>query len=112
VRGIALIATLCAAGALGQTAAATPKATLRLVDDAPPVTLHGSGFQPREHVRILVIADSSQSVKRTIATRLGRFVVKLTAVDLNACTGLSIRAVGSDGTKATLKRPPGQCALP
>lgn len=107
-----LIAVLLAAGTLGQAVAATPKASLRLVDDTTPVTLHGSGFQPREHVRIVVVANSTQMVKRVVATRLGRFVVKLATLDVNACTGLSIRAVGNDGTEATLKRPPGQCPLP
>jgi hypothetical protein len=72
----------------------------------------GSGFQPREHVRIVIVAGSTQSVPRAIATRQGWFVVKLESVDVAACTGLSIRAFGTDGTKATLKRPPGQCALP
>ena len=103
---------LIAAVVLGQADAATPRATLRLIDDTTPVTLNGSGFQPREHVRIIVVSGSSQSKTRTVATRLGRFVVKLESVDLNTCTGMSIRAQGSDGTKATLKRPPGQCALP
>jgi hypothetical protein len=112
MRGAVLIAALCAAGTLGQAVAATPTATLRLIDDTTPVMLRGSGFQPREHVRIIIAASSSQSIRRTVATRLGRFAVKLESVDVNACTGLSIRAVGSDGTKATLKRPPGQCALP
>jgi hypothetical protein len=107
-----LIAALFTAGMLGQAVAATPRATLRLVDDTAPVMLRGSGFQPREHVRVVVVAGSTQSVHRTIATRRGRFVVKLAWVDLSACTGLSIRAVGSDGSKATLKRPPGQCAAP
>jgi hypothetical protein len=107
-----LIAALAAAGALGQAVAATPKATLRLIDDTTPVTLHGSGFQPREHVRIAVVSGTTQSMRRTVATRLGRFVVKLESIDVNSCTGLSIRALGSDGTKATLKRLPGQCALP
>jgi hypothetical protein len=107
-----LIAALFAAAAFGQAVAATPRATLRLVDDTSPVTLRGSGFQPREHVRVVAVAGSTQSVYRTIATRRGRFVVKLAWVDPNACAGLSIRAVGSDGTRATLKRAPGQCAVP
>jgi hypothetical protein len=112
MKGAVLIAALYAAAALSQADAATPKATLRLIDDTTPVTLHGSGFQPREHVRILIVAGAAQSTRRTVATRQGRFAVKLVSVDLNACAGLSIRAIGSDGTKATLKRPPGQCALP
>ena len=112
MRWAALIAILCATSALGQATAATTKATLRLIDDTTPATLHGSGFQPREHVRIVVVSGSSQSKTRTVATRLGRFSVRLESVDVNTCTGLSIRAQGSDGTKATLKRPPGQCALP
>jgi hypothetical protein len=112
MKGTVLVATLCASVALGQALAAMPRATLRLVNDISPTTLHGSGFQPREHVRIVVLAGSARSVRRTVATPLGRFAVKLAPIDVNACAGLSIRAVGNKGTRATLKRPPGQCALP
>lgn len=99
----ALVALLAVQGA-----AATPRATLRLVDDTMPPTLYGVGFKPREHVRVVVLAGSTRSVKKVVATTLGRFTVRVLG-DVSACAGFSATAVGSKGTRATLKRAPGQC---
>ena len=93
---------------VGQTVAVPPKATLRLVDDTAPAVLRGTGFQPREHVRVVVVSGTIHSVRRVVATRLGRFAVRLQD-DVNACVGFSATAVGSKGTRATYKRAPGQC---
>lgn len=87
--------------------AATPKASLRLLDETAPPTLRGSGFQPREHVRVVIVAGSTRTVKRVVATALGRFGVRVRDVD--DCAGFSATAVGSKGTRASLKRVPGQC---
>jgi len=103
---LAILGSLAAL--LGQTTAAPPKATLRLVDDSAPAALRGLGFRPREHVRLTVVSGTERSVRKVVATRLGRFVVRLQA-DVNACTGFSASAVGNMGTRATLKRAPGQC---
>ena len=43
-----------------------------------------------------------------MATARGRFVVRVRA-DVNDCAGFSATAVGNKGTRATLKRAPGQC---
>jgi hypothetical protein len=106
-RALTVVAVLCSAAALAQAAAATPRATLRLVDDVP-ATLRGAGFQPREHVRIVIVAGTTRTVKKVVATARGRFVVHVRA-DANDCAGFSATAVGNKGTRATLKRAPGQC---
>jgi len=93
---------------LGQATAATPKPTLRLVDDTAPAVLRGSGFRQHEHVRVTVVSGTERSVRKVVASGLGRFAVRVPA-DANACAGFSVRAVGNMGTKATLKRAPGQC---
>jgi len=93
---------------LGQSAAATHRATLRLADDATPPTLRGVGFQPREHVRVVAVAGETRTVKKVVATALGRFTIRVRG-DVNDCRGFSATAVGSEGTRATLKRAPGQC---
>ncbi len=103
---LALVALLVSL--VAHTAAASSRATLRLDDDTAPPTLRGVGFQPREHVRVVVVAGSTRSVKKVVATTLGRFTVRVRG-DVNACAGFSATAVGSEGTRATLKRPPGQC---
>jgi hypothetical protein len=93
---------------LGQAVAAQPRPTLRLDDDSAPPSLRGVGFQPREHVRLVIVSGATRSVRKLVATRFGRFVVRLKA-DMNACQGFSATALGSKGTKVTLKRAPGQC---
>jgi hypothetical protein len=109
---LVVAAVLCSATALVQTSTAAQRPVLRLVDDTVPASLRGSGFASREHVRIVIVAGGERSVRRTVATRLGRFVLRLTSVDVEACAGFSARAVGSDGSRASLKRAPGQCATP
>jgi hypothetical protein len=104
-------AVLCSAAAVGQAVAAPPRPLLRLVDDPAPVTLRGSGFQPREHVRIVILDGSARFVRRAVATNRGRFAVRVDA-GADGCTGFSAVAVGSRGSRATLKRPPGQCPQP
>ena len=94
---------------LGHSApAATTKATLRLVDDTSPATLRGLGFQPREHVRVVILVGPTRSVTKVVATALGRFTVRVPG-DANDCVGFSATAMGSKGTRASLKRAPGQC---
>jgi hypothetical protein len=106
-RALTVVAVLCSAAALAQSAAATPGAALGLVDDAP-ATLRGSGFQPREHVRIVIVAGTTRTIRKVVATARGRFAVRVRA-DANDCVGFSATAVGNKGTRATLKRAPGQC---
>jgi hypothetical protein len=104
-----LVASLFALA--GQSVAATHRGTLRLIDDTTPTTLRGLGFQPREHVRVVVLNGTTRTVKKVVATALGRFSLRVES-DVNACAGFSVTAVGSMGTRATLKRPLGQCAAP
>ncbi len=105
---LALVVVALLASLVAQSAAATSRARLRLVDDTTPAMLRGVGFQPREHVRVVVLAGTTRSVKKVVATALGRFTVRVYG-DVNDCAGFSATAVGNKGTRATLKRPPGQC---
>jgi hypothetical protein len=106
--GLALVVVALMFSLVGQSVAATPRAALRLVDDTTPPTLRGVGFQPREHVRVVVVAGSTRSVTSVMATARGRFTIRVHG-DVNACTGFSATAIGSKGTRTTLKRAPGQC---
>ena len=108
---IALVLTALVFSLPGQNSAAATHATLRLVDDTTPVKLRGTGFQSREHVRVVIVAGSTRTVKRVVATAVGRFTVRV-AGDVNACAGFSATAVGSKGTRASLKRAPGECPAP
>ena len=106
---LALILAALLISMLGHSATAAPtKASLRLVDDSSPAALRGFGFQPREHVRVVMLVGSTRSVKKVVSTALGRFTVRVPG-DANDCVGFSATAVGSKGTHASLKRAPGQC---
>lgn len=105
---VALVLVALVFSLLGQSSAATSKATLRLMDDSSPAVLRGAGFQSREHVRVVIVVGSTRIAERAVATGLGRFTVRAPG-DVSSCVGFSATAVGSKGTRASLKRAPGQC---
>jgi hypothetical protein len=112
--GFLLVVILLAASLLGRGVAdavpATTHATLRLMD-ASPVTFRGIGFKARERVRVVVTART-RAAKSVTASIRGVFVVRFAGLDLSSCVGFGATAVGSDGSRASFKRAPGQCAAP
>ena len=104
---VALAATALAPTSVGQTAKGPQ---LRLMD-ADVLMVRGTGFRAREHVRIVVSAPGLVTRNATAGTA-GGFTMRLTGVSPSACAGFSITATGDRGSRATLKRAPGQCALP
>jgi hypothetical protein len=60
---------------------------------------------------VRVVATSRQRVVRRLrAGAGGGFVVAVPGIE--NCAGFTVVATGSDGSRATYKRAPGQCALP
>lgn len=78
-------------------------ATLKLARGAP-LTLRGERFVPGEHVRVTVKSERT-AAKRVTASSSGVFVVRFRGVAYDRCHGLVAVAVGSRGSRATLKRP-------
>lgn len=108
--GLALAAA-AVAGALSAAGAPAPaKPTLRLLDVRVPTFL-GTGFRPREHVRLEVVGGGRHVVFVTAGAG-GSFTKKVAGVNPGNCTGFSVIATGDHGSRATLKRPPGVCAPP
>jgi hypothetical protein len=71
------------------------RATLRL-SSLRPVTVAGMGFKPGERVRV-----SGVGARRTVlASRRGGFVLRMRHAD--PCASLTIVAVGSKGSRASL----------
>jgi hypothetical protein len=108
-----LLVTVGALAASVVTLAAARPATrpaLRLMD-ASPVAFRGSGFKAQERVRVSVYAGV-RTTKRVIAGVRGRFVVRFSNLDPNACTGFSAIAIGNEGSRAIFKRSPGVCPAP
>jgi hypothetical protein len=113
-RGFLIIVVVLAASLLGLGVAdavpATTHATLRLMD-AAPVAFRGTGFKTRERVRVVVTAKT-RVAKSVTASTGGVFVVHFAGMDESSCVGFTATAVGSDGSRASFKRAPGQCAAP
>ena len=107
-----LVLALALVWATASLAAASPttRPTLRLVD-AGPVVFRGAGFKTHERVRVAVYAGA-RAAKRTTASPNGGFTVRFPGLDPNACAGFSATAVGSEGSRASFKRPPGECPQP
>jgi hypothetical protein len=104
---VVLVAVALAPAGAGQTSA---KPQLRLMD-ADVLTVRATGFRAREHVR-LVVRDPALVTRTATAGSGGGFTMRLAGVNPSACAGLSITATGDGGSRATLKRAPGQCAQP
>jgi hypothetical protein len=102
VAGALLAALALVAGNSAPARAATTK--LRLLD-ASPVRLAGSGFFPRERVRVSVRTGGAKRTRRVRANSHGRFRVKFKHLAQDPCSdSLSATAVGSAGHVTSLTR--------
>jgi hypothetical protein len=106
--GLLVVAAALAVSVASARAVARP--ALRLMD-ASPVAFRGTGFKPHERVRISVYAGE-RAAKRVVASVRGRFVVRFSNLDPNACAGFGAVAVGNEGSRAVFKRSPGMCPAP
>ena len=97
-----LAAIALISGGSAQARAASPK--LRLLD-ASPVRIAGSGFFPRERVRVSVRTGGAKRTRRVRANSRGRFRVTFKHLAQDACAdSLSATAVGSAGHVISLTR--------
>jgi hypothetical protein len=103
-------AALAASFATLAWARTTIRPTLRLMDTSP-IAFRGAGFKAHERVRVSVYAGE-RATKRLTAGARGRFVVRFSGLDPNACVGFSAVAVGNEGSRASFKRAPGMCPAP
>ena len=87
--------------------AAAEKPALRLAKRAP-LTIVGLRFQAGERVTIIVNGTSGERALRT-ATPEGSFTARFEKLALGRCDGLFVRASGSRGSRAVLKRPAPMC---
>jgi hypothetical protein len=100
-RGLLIAAAFLA---LGATASAAPRASLR-VTGSKPLALSGRHFHARERVRVTLTPSSGGPVVRHVtASRGGRFSVTFKHVPVGPCGGFSAVATGSGGSRAMLAR--------
>ena len=115
---LALLAVAGIAHAADAASVATEPATtpppltkpLLLVGPLAPLTVHGIHFKTRE--RVTVMLDGGRSgVKRVLATRAGAFAAAFD-IKLLPCRTVTIRAVGSKGSRAVRQLPRPNCREP
>jgi hypothetical protein len=70
-----------------------------------PVQVRGSGFHSGESVRLTVRAEGVAHATATVGGD-GGFVARVGGATVSHCRSLVIRAAGSDGSRATLRRAP------
>jgi hypothetical protein len=98
VRGVATALT-AAALAAGAQAATQPRL---LVRDRAPFTVSGAGFEPREHVKVMV-TTGERYVHRLTTTSRGTFFTRFRALRLTGCQAYTVRATGDLGSRTILK---------
>ena len=91
--------------ALPAGAAQPRRATLKLADLAPLV-VEGVSFGKRERVVLTASAPGAQRMLAVVARRNGSFAARFD-LRLGRCEPLTVRAVGSRGSRAILQREPG-----
>ena len=70
--------------------------------------VRGTGFHPGERVTLVVTTGSR--VTRTVTAGVrGGFTVRMTSISVGTCAGYSVRAIGSMGSRATMRIIP-ECA--
>ena len=95
----------------GSDAARTPEARAILAVAAPtPLAIEGRGFGVGEVVRLVARAGGIQSARTAIASAKGRFRIGFD-LRVDRCADLTVRATGSQGSRAVLYRP-GACKRP
>lgn len=96
------------APAVAQTSA-TPK--LRLTS-AEPATAQGTGFQPRETVRVVLTTGDNATARRVVATAAGRFSATWRTITVDVCGTWQLKATGNKGSRALLHSRPHICPPP
>jgi hypothetical protein len=89
----------------------TAKPSLRLMA-GQPFAVRGQGFEPAEQVRVFALGSVRRASVRTRASGTGTFKAAFSRRDLGGCSLLVVTAVGSDGSRATLRPGRRPCTPP
>jgi hypothetical protein len=76
-----------------------------------PLTVRGYSFRPRERVTV-TLDGGRRGTQRVQAGRQGGFTARFKSVRMLRCQTLTIRAVGSRGSRAVRQVPRPDCRLP
>jgi hypothetical protein len=111
---IALAAVVAAAlvlvvSAVGTGAGSSQRPSLRFAQTVP-LHIAGSHFRARERVRVTAIVSVVSSTRRVRASGKGSFVAVF-AIGADRCSEVRVVAVGSGGSRTTLKHLPSPACL-
>jgi hypothetical protein len=81
------------------------------VSETEPFTVSGRHFRPVEQVRIVVHAKGRFEAQQAAGAD-GSFTTVIPGVKFDECTGYVVKAEGSLGSRAALKRQPAECGVP
>ncbi len=81
-----------------------------LVAELYPLTVNGVGFKPRERVTV-TLDGGKRGTRRVQASRQGRFTVRF-PVRLGRCATVTVRAIGSRGSRVVYQVPRPDCREP
>ena len=92
----------------GGMSSGTGKAQILPAGLSPPA-VKGSGFKPGENVTVRLVDGAAKATKRVKADRNGAFVVRL-QTGYDRCNGMTVTAVGDQGSKSTFQLSEFLCA--
>jgi hypothetical protein len=102
---VAALALACGDGSASPGDAAVLPASRHAVlqpDGLAPLRLRGTGFRPRERVRVTVTPSAGAPIVRRVrANGHGRFGV--TFAGISPCAGVEARATGTRGSRASFQ---------
>ena len=87
---------------LAPVAAGASRAHVSLVTSATSYSVRGAQFQPGERVRVTLQLAGTRT-KTVTAGPLGRFSAAFARTTDAACVAYAIRAIGSEGSRVTLR---------
>lgn len=106
VTAVAILVACAAAAVSGSPAsAAAAPPSLHLVR-TNPLIVRGRAFRDLERVRVSLVSESIRIRRTVTASRSGTFTLSFGTVTFGPCIGFRIRAAGSGGSVAILKRLP------
>jgi hypothetical protein len=82
---------------------APPRRAALQLQSTSPVAVRGSGFGAAEQVTLTLSAGRARATTTVGAKRNGSFTARFRTVRLDRCTEFTVRAVGRQGSRATLQ---------
>ena len=106
---LAVAAIVAVLGSVSAASFAASTAPHLSVLKRSPLTLQGSGFKPRSHIKVTFTA-SRQVTKRITVKRNGRFTVSFTVSSADRCTQWVVKVTQTGHAAVLMRGPRPMCA--